>query len=1329
MEHEPKIVVQVTDVTCGGYQEGEFNLNVRIGRKPCRFLIDTGANISIIKKGISHKLIRKCSVEAKSVTGNELRVYGMQKLSLCIGNFLVYYHDFLVADLQTDYDGVIGLDLLRRLKAVLDFSKGDMYIDNEVIHLTDKEPTQTGKDEAGQLVSSVQSPVSETQESSREHIWNVVAVRNESIPPASEVLVRGRLNARALQGVGSQPMTVTREPSEVLIEPVETKIHGIRVARVLSKVTTSVGHSNLEVVLQLINYSKEPLEVPKNSLLGIAEVFETKVIGDSLPKDTTGVSDFRNVKGKSHRVNYVAKQSSLSTDYELKAEIQGKLEHLSYSEQKILQPVLLEYKHLFTDPVDQSGCKINIRHKIDTGDNPPIRKNPYRLPHALKPVVNTQIQDMHQKGIIRESDSPWGSPVVIVSKKSLDGTPKYRFCVDYRALNAITRGDAYPLPNITETLDSLNGSQFFTTLDLCSGYHQVRMEPTDIEKTAFTLPGHHCEFVRMPFGLCNAPATFQRLMDTVLLGIKGESALVYLDDIIVYSSTLDQHAERLRNVLERLNCANLYVQLPKCTFAVREVEYLGHIVSGDGVKPDPKKIAAVANYPRPQNARDVRAFLGLVGYYRKFIKDFAGRTKPLTELLKKDSRFEWAKSQEIAFKDLTKALCHKPVLRYPDFSKPFIVSTDASGTAIGAVLAQSHNGNEHPIAYASRQLNKAEKNYGATERELLALVWATKYFRCYLYGRKFTAVTDHSALRWMLSLRDPSSRLTRWALRLSEFDYNVVHKPGKKHANADALSRHVNAIVTPLLSKQDVKNKQTQDDFCLKQQRNVPNNKYTTDDEGLLYNLESSVPRLVIPRALVQQVIEQHHDTLFSGHQGVKKTIGVLKQRYYWPTLTKDVEDYISKCVSCNQRKATKQARAPLGRIQPATKPFELVSLDIVGPLPVTTSGHRYLLTFMDYLTRYCEAIPIPNQTAETVAREFVQKIITRYGVPSKLLTDQGRNFVSALFKGVCTLLGVQKLQTTPYHPQCNGMVERLHRSLADMISHFVSSDGKNWDTVVPYALMAYRSAPHTATGYSPHLLLFGEEMNLPSSDNLAMEPQVEENVQLELGRLKEKLHQVRDIAIQRSEQSKRKSKEHYDKRARFKPYRVGQFVYLHDPALKRGPRKKFTKSWKGPYEIVDVINDLNYKIEIKTNEFLIVHFNRLKPSKATTRKTRRVIKTSLRSDNTPNDIDPERQDLVTDLSDVPAPQIFPESVITTANYSNSESEMDDLNRTVPMEITEVNEPSDDEEMALEPNIHIDPRDPEWRPPPTLRANPEVQSQYNLRPRDQIVAPRRSFSD
>lgn len=428
-----------------------------------------------------------------------------------------------------------------------------------------------------------------------------------------------------------------------------------------------------------------------------------------------------------------------------------------------------------------------------------------------------------------------------------------------------------------------------------------------------------------------------------------------------------------------------------------------------------------------------------------------------------------------------------------------------------------HNGQEHPVAYASRQLNKAERNYGATERELLALVWATKYFRCYLYGRKFTVITDHAALKWMLSLKDPSSRLTRWALRLSEFDYEVIHKPGKKHTNADALSRHVNTVFLPYLSRQEITVEQQQDEFCLmKKRQNDPNFKF--DDDRLLYNVECENPRLVIPKSMVKQIISYHHDTLFSGHQGIKKTTSLLKDRYFWPSLNKDVEEYVSQCISCNQRKTGKRNRAPMAKFNPTLEPFELVSLDIVGPLPVSRNGNRYLLTFIDYLTRYCEAIPIHYQTADIVAKEFVHKIVTRHGVPKRLLTDQGRNFVSSFFKGVCTLMGIKKIQTTPYHPQCNGLLERLHKSIADMISHYISKDGKDWDELVPYALMAYRSTRQTSTGYSPHMMLYGNEMRLPTADDLAMKVDVNEDTRYELDNLIKRLKEVRKLAIRNTE-------------------------------------------------------------------------------------------------------------------------------------------------------------------------------------------------------------------
>ena len=387
---------------------------------------------------------------------------------------------------------------------------------------------------------------------------------------------------------------------------------------------------------------------------------------------------------------------------------------------------------------------------------------------------------------------------------------------------------------------------------------------------------------------------------------------------------------------------------------------------------------------------------------------------------------------------------------------------------------------EHPIAYASRTLNKAEQNYSVTETELLALVWSTKYFRCYLYGREFTVITDHSALRWLMSLKDPTAKLLRWTLRLSEFKFKVEYKPGKKHSNADALSRSAYLITGNANPKVNYVSSHQMCEPEYKEWLEKPD-KFQLDDNGILFLVkENCEPRFVVPSCMRLSIIRNFHDTPFGAHQGQKRTIELLKKRYYWPRMKSDIEEYISKCISCNERKTGKLPLAPLQNFGPVLEPFELVSMDLVGPLPKTVNGNVYLLTFMDAFTKYSEAIPIPDQTAETVAREFVTHIVARHGTPKRLLTDQGRNFVSKLFKETCKLLQIKKIQTSPYNPMCNGLVARSHYKLSDVLSHFVNKDQRNWDKWVPIVQMAYRSTPHSITKYSPYFLLHGREIKLP---------------------------------------------------------------------------------------------------------------------------------------------------------------------------------------------------------------------------------------------------------
>ena len=465
-------------------------------------------------------------------------------------------------------------------------------------------------------------------------------------------------------------------------------------------------------------------------------------------------------------------------------------EHLNVEERKNLELLCSQYSDVFYLEGEPLTFTNRIKHSIKTTDEVPVHTKSYRYPYVHRQEVQEQIGKMLEQGIIRPSNSAWSSPIWVVPKKvDASGKRKWRIVVDFRKLNEKTIDDKYPIPNISDVLDKLGKCQYFTTLDLASGFYQVQTDPQDIHKTAFNVEHGHYEFLRMPMGLKNSPATFQRVMDDVLKGLQNSICLVYMDDIIVYSTSLQEHIVNLRKVFQRLRESNFKIQMDKSEFLKRETAFLGHIISADGVKPNPDKIAAIEKYPIPKTPKEIKQFLGLVGYYRKFIPDFATLTKPLTQCLKKGRKIILNDEYISSFEKCKTVLTNDPILQYPDFNKDFNLTTDASNVAIGAILSQGPIGADKPICYASRTLNDSEQNYSTIEKELLAIVWATKYFRPYLFGRKFKIITDHKPLQWMVNLKEPNSRLTRWRLRLSEFDYTVIYKKGKNNTNADALSR------------------------------------------------------------------------------------------------------------------------------------------------------------------------------------------------------------------------------------------------------------------------------------------------------------------------------------------------------------------------------------------------------------------------------------------------------------------------------------------------------------------------------------------------------------
>ena len=721
---------------------------------------------------------------------------------------------------------------------------------------------------------------------------------------------------------------------------------------------------------------------------------------------------------------------------------------LSSTQLSQLQALITDFADIFALSDSEFGCTQLVQHRIETGTHAPIKQQPYRTPIVRRGLIKEMVEKMRKQGVVQPSSSPWASPIVLVPKK--DGT--YRFCVDFRRLNTVTTKDVYPLPRIDDILDTLGEAKYFSSLDLASGYWQVELDPESRQKAAFTTYCGLFEFVRMPFGLCNAPATFQRLMQKVLSGLEWHSCFVYLDDILVVSHSFEEHVQHLYDVFQRLREAGLRLKPAKCHLLRDEIPFLGHIVSTNGLRPDPEKIAKVRHYPTPADATQIRRFLGLASYYRRFMPDFARVSAPLRALTKKDATFLWTADCDKAFTDLKQLLTTAPVLAYPRFGagRFFILETDASCVGLGAVLSQAQdNGMVPPIAYASRSLDKHEKNYGISELETLGLVWAVRYFRPYILGHPCVVYTDHTACLSILNSSRPSGKLARRALTIQEMDLTIKHKAGRENANADALSRNpapaasVCALIAnsppPLLpdaatlrdeQKKDpglaalclyLEDGTLPDDKKLAKRIVIESQQYDIID-GVLHFENRSFPGrwcLVVPQPLL---MEEAHSGCFAAHLAERKVYDRLRRTVWWKGMRSDVRKWCRSCLICASRKSTRRTCKPPLQPIPVGGPFHRVAVDILT-LPLTTSGNRYVAVFMDYLTKWPEAIAIPDQKAETIAKLFLEHVVCRHGILEELLSDRGTNFLSSLVHEVCQVLGVRKINTSGYHPQTDGLV------------------------------------------------------------------------------------------------------------------------------------------------------------------------------------------------------------------------------------------------------------------------------------------------------------------
>uniref|UniRef100_A0A1B0GHP0 RNA-directed DNA polymerase n=2 Tax=Lutzomyia longipalpis TaxID=7200 RepID=A0A1B0GHP0_LUTLO len=929
---------------------------------------------------------------------------------------------------------------------------------------------------------------------------------------------------------------------------------------------------------------------------------------------------------------------------------------MTQEEREMAYEVMLTHQMAFSVAPEDLGRTNAAVHHIDVGEHTPIKQPPRRVPMAKQREATELIAKMERQGVIEKSTSPWCSPVVLVRKK--DGT--LRFCVDYRRLNEITKKDAHPLPRIDTTLESLSGATWFHTLDLFSGYWQVPVAPQDKEKTAFSAGTGLWQFRVLPFGLCNSPATFERLMENTLQELIPERCLIYLDDILIPAKSFSQSVENLKLVLARLQQAGLKLNPKKCSLFQRKAHFLGHIVSAEGVSTDPDKIRAVAEWPIPRNKKEVQSFLGICAYYRSYIQGHSHIAKPLNSLTEKATQFHWTEECQRAFERLKECLIAAPILAHPQQSGEFILDCDCSGFAIGCVLSQVQDSRERVIGYYSKSLSRSERNYCATRRELLAVVRGVHHFHHFLFGQHFRLRTDHASLRWLTSFRNPEGQVARWIERLSQYNYTLEYRAGRLHSNADALSRRPCleencqycgrleererghpitdrgeetklARLTQIASRWDWKAVQSSAPELMKVRGWVESNCLPDRDEiigesdwtkhlwaklgsleisdsGILYfrrqeQNESSRPLVVVPRAIVPEILCEVHDAPAGGHLGIKRTLKRVRERFYWPFHTRDVRDFVATCQKCGEKKGPQ--RKTRGQLSPTAIgcPFERIAVDITGPFPITTRGNRYILVAMDYFSKWPEILPIPDQTAETVARALVEQVFSRYGVPQLIHSDQGRNFEADLFRQVMALMGSEKTRTTPLHPQSDGMVERFNRTLLNYLAKFVEEDQDRWDEFLPMAGLAYRTATHEATGESPATVLFGRNLTLPV-DLLVGESPTEttdsgaDSPSTYVAKLRQQLWKIHWRAREQLQHSAEDAKRRYDLRRNVREFVVDDLVWLHAPRRRIGRCPKLERPWSGPWQVCKKISNLIYRIKWpgSRRRSQVVHVDRLAP-------------------------------------------------------------------------------------------------------------------------------------
>ena len=1165
--------------------EGAKHCSVSIYKKKIFALVDSGADVSVISfslfeilKSLQPNLSFQHQKRVKliSASGHGLHILGSCILPVQFGNEKLHTKFFVVKNFRKPI--ILGSDFLQKNNAKWDFEEECLRIGDSVVLLKTKSETQKTR-----LVYCLHETV---------------------IPAYTSKIIK---------------CYAQRRNGNAIISPLTNACIYEAYPGLLS-VATLAKVKNCHCVTLFSNETDTQVKIKKGEILARADVYQEKHIKRGKPFD---VNQIQSLEQKAP-ISSIKEMGTFSLNFS------EKLSHLNSHEKQKFRSLLETNSDLFAKAETDLGKTSLVKMRIQTTCASPIKQKPYNTPFSQRPLVESQIDELLKANIIRESNSPWASPIIMVPKK--DGG--HRMCVDFRKLNQVTNQNSYPLPNISDILSSIKSAKVFSCLDLKSGYYQIEMQEEDKPKTAFVCFKGLYEFNVLPFGLSAAPPVFQELMNKVLKPALNKYAFAYLDDIIIFSENFSQHIAHVQEIFSLLRKAGLKLKLSKCNFGVDKVKYLGHEISSRGITPDPEKIKVIKKLKRPYTVREARSFLGMAGYYRRFVKNFADIAFPLTQLTRKYGRFKWTEECQESFEKLKQVLCETVVLAHPDTTRPYNLYTDASDYAVGAVLTQELEGGERVVQFLSKKLDEGRRKWATIEKEAYAIVYAVNKLRPFLFGSKFTVFTDHKPLRTLFTSEMKNARIQRWAIMLSEYGCNIEYKKGKENIPADMLSRiydpenvdvidnsDSSAFETPKLNDENpqpegepkpeinldcLKNlsQLQKDDKHIQEIRDLLSsghelNEYVMSD-GLVYHIVPRVdgdrsPRLqvMIPESVKRVVLEQLHCSQFGGgHMGFDKTYQKIRERYFWPNMYRDTHQFVSRCDLCNERKR-KQKSNPILSMPIPNYPFEIIGIDTCGPFTETENGNVYVLTVIDHFSGWPEAFPMKDKSTLSVARLLLNEIIPRHGCPRVMISDRGTEFVSAVVSLLNEKMRISHVKTSPYHPQSNGKTERFHRYMNDALAKYSRNSPFEWDLYLPAMLMAYRTMTHGSTKKSPFLVMYGRDPILPVDTLLQpkMRYMGDEYVPTQLQRL----HEVYTDVRQNIEASQERNQENRNRNASCTVFTAGDAVYYRDKTSRPGISLKLQPRWVPFYRVIEQTGPVNYRIKHQVSGISkIVHVDNL---------------------------------------------------------------------------------------------------------------------------------------